>query len=109
MKNTVKKRTATLFSALTLLLLTLTPAHAAGIADSTLGAGITKLVNDVFLYLTVICPVAGGLAAVWFLIRRSMADEQDGKLWEKRIRTAIICGVAGCLVSGIITLISSYF
>ena len=38
-----------------------------------------------------------------------MSDEQDGKLWEKRIKVAILCGVGGCLTSGAISVLSSYF
>lgn len=110
MKNHVKKHRAALISVLALLVLTMTPAYATGgIAASTLGIGLINLINDVFLYLTIICPLAGGAAAIYFAIRRSMADDQDGKMWEKRIRTAIICGVGGCLVSGVIALVSSYF
>lgn len=79
------------------------------IANSQLGQGISSMLDDISTWLIVLCPVAGGLAAVYFFIRRSMADDQDGKLWEKRIKIAIVCGVAGALVSGVIKLISSYF
>ena len=82
---------------------------ASGIAESNLGAGITKLLNDLSTWLSILAPSAAGAAAVYFVIRRSMADEQDGKIWEKRIKTAIICGVAGALVGGVIKLLSSYF
>ena len=85
------------------------PASADNLSSSTVGTGIRNLINDVSSYLMVICPSAGALAAIYFLIRRSMADEQDGKMWMRRIWIAIICGVAGLLVSGIISLISSYF
>lgn len=109
MKKLNTKKATVLLLALLLPAVLVTPAFAGGLADSTLGAGLKNLINDVFLYLTILCPLAGGLMAVYFVIRWSMSDEQDGKLWEKRIKTAIICGVGGCLVSGIITLISSYF
>ena len=86
------------------------PASAAGgFASSTLAVGIKNMVNDVSTYLVILCPVIGGASAVYFLIRRSMADEQDGKMWDKRIKMAILCGVAGMLVSGIIAMVSSYF
>ena len=85
------------------------PASAGGLADSTLGVGIRQLFSDVSSYLMILCPTAGGAAAVYFAIRRAMADEQDGKLWEKRIKTAIICGVGGCLASALISALSTYF
>lgn len=87
-----------------------TPAFAAGgLLDSTLATGLKNLLNDVSSFLVILSPVFGGAAAVYFLIRRSMADEQDGKLWEKRIKNAIICGAGGMLVSGVIALVTSYF
>lgn len=85
------------------------PASAGGLADSTLGVGVRQLFSDVSSYLMILCPTAGGAAAVYFAIRRAMADEQDGKLWVKRITTAIICGVGGCLASVLISTFSTYF
>ncbi len=85
------------------------PASADNLSNSTVGTGIRNILNDLSSFGMVICPIVGGAAAVYFLIRRSMADEQDGKMWMRRIWVAIICGVAGCLVSGVIALISSYF
>ena len=38
-----------------------------------------------------------------------MADEQDGKMWQRRITNAIIWGVGGGLIAGIIALVSSYY
>lgn len=79
------------------------------IASSPIGQGLTRLFQDLSTWLIVLAPIVAGGIAVYFIIRRSMADEQDGKLWEKRIKTAIVCGVAGALVGGIIKLIASYF
>lgn len=86
-----------------------TNACAANLAGSQLGSGITKMINDAANYLTVLGPVVACVAAIYFFIRRSMADEQDGKTWNRRIIVSIICGVAVALVSGIISLVSSYF
>lgn len=82
---------------------------AADIASSTLGTGTKKLISDASTFLMVLCPIAGAAAGGYFAIRRSMADQQDGKEWERRIKTAILSGVGGCLISAVITLISSYF
>ncbi|MEA4895909.1 MAG: hypothetical protein VB064_11710 [Oscillospiraceae bacterium] len=84
-------------------------AYADNLSSSTVGTGIRNILNDLSSFGMVICPIVGGAAAVYFLIRRSMADEQDGKMWSRRIWVAILCGVGGLLVSGIISLISSYF
>lgn len=79
------------------------------ISSSTIGTGVSALLNDVLIWLMILSPIAGGAAATYFAIRKSLADEQDGKMWQKRIITAIICGVAGLLTSGLISLVSSYF
>ncbi len=85
------------------------PGSAAGLQGSTVYQGIMSLLNDLMSAAMILCPVVGAIAAVYFLIRRSMADEQDGKMWNKRVFTAIICGVAGALVTGAIALLTSYF
>lgn len=108
-KKKLKMQKNKLLTATVALTMLVTPASAAGFGDSEIAKGIKNMVNDVSSYLVVLCPLAGGAAAVYFIIRRSMADEQDGKMWDKRIKTAIICGVAGMLVSGIIAVVSSYF
>jgi len=111
MKNQKKKWNAAkrFFLSLVMLALFIVPASAGGLADSTLGTGIKQLLNDASSLLIVLCPIAGAVAAGYFAIRRSMSDEQDGKLWEKRIKVAILCGVGGCLTSGAISVLSSYF
>ena len=86
-----------------------TVAFAEDVADSVIVTGTTRLLTDIGTALTILCPIVGGVMAVYFLIRRSMADQTDGKMWESRIKIAIICGVAAGLVMGIITLIASYY
>lgn len=80
-----------------------------GFASSDLATGTANLLSDVSGWLIGIGLTVGTLAAVYFLIRKSMADEVDGKMWNKRLVTAIICAVAVALVGGIISLISSYY
>lgn len=78
-------------------------------ANSTFATGTKQLLDDVGKWLIGIGIAVAGISAVVYLIRRSMADEADGKMFQKRVVTAIICGVAVSLVGGIITLISSYY
>lgn len=94
---------------LSLLVLLQTKAAAAGLTESNIYTGLSNLLQDLTTVLTVLSPIVGGAAAIYCLVRRSMADEQDGKMWTKRLTTAIICGVSGMLVSGIIALLSGYF
>ena len=111
MNNQKKNQTLAkrIFFSLVMLALCAVPASAGSLASSTLGVGVKELISDVSALLIVLCPLTAAAAAGFFAIRRSMSDEQDGKLWEKRIKTAFFCGVGGCLVSSVITLLASYF
>lgn len=86
-----------------------TPTSGGSFESSTIATGTEKLLSDVAGWLTGIGLTVGTVAAVYCLIRKSMADEVDGKMWNKRLVTAIICAVAVALVGGIIALISSYY
>lgn len=87
-----------------------TPAFAAGgLMGSTLVKGLQSLIADVTLVLTILCPSVGGAAAVGCWVAKGPAPQEDWPMWNKRIKTAIISGVGGGVVSGIITLIAGYF
>ena len=86
-----------------------TTASATGLQGSIIYTGGINLLNDLTTVLTALCPIAGCAAALYFVIRRSMADEHDGKMCTKRITTSIICGVGGMLVSGLIAVLTGYF
>lgn len=113
MKLTKNKNIRSVLLSTLLTVLFTVPASANNPANkllsSALGSGIVNMINDISYLLIFICPLAGAAAAGYYFIRRGMSDEQDGKMWEKRIKTAIICGVGGCLTSAIITVVSSYF
>lgn len=85
------------------------PAMAATFQESDIYEGVISLLKDVLAILVALCPLVGGAVAIYYLIRRSMADEQDGKMWMKRMYVAIGCGVGGSLVSGLISLLLEYF
>lgn len=85
-----------------------TVAHA-DISSSVFGTGTLTLVKEALAYLAVICPIACSVAAVYFFIRKGMADEMDGKMWQKRIVIAICCGVFGGLASAMISMIAGYY
>lgn len=104
-----KIKRAVLSAWVTAQVLLVNAAATGNIAGSQIGVGMKNMLNDASSFLLVLCPLAGGVAAVYFIIRRGVADEQDGKMWTRRITIAIVCGVAGFLVSGAIKLIASYF
>ncbi|MEG2039362.1 MAG: hypothetical protein RRZ73_06515 [Oscillospiraceae bacterium] len=79
------------------------------LASSPIATGLTNLINDVTTMLMVLGPIACISAGIYFTIRRGMADEADGKMWTKRITTAIVCGVFCLLVGALIHLLIGYF
>lgn len=80
-----------------------------GVMGSTFYTGTAKMINDVSTALTVLCPIAAAVFAAFFFIRRGMADEQDGKMWSRRIMVAVICGVGGTLTTALIAVVSGYY
>ena len=85
------------------------PTNPGNFANSTFATGTQRLLSDVGTWLIIIGISVGGVSAVVCLIRRAMADETDGRMWQKRAITAVLCGVGVSLVGGIITMISSYY
>lgn len=79
------------------------------IAGSKVGTGLVNLFNDLSNYMLVIGPLVAGVAGGYYIIRRSMANEQDGFSWNKRLTVAVSCGVGIFVIGGIIKLIASYF
>lgn len=103
------RKAAVLCCVMAAMLYSVIPASAAGLTESTVFTGTFALVNDLTTWAILLCPLIGGLAALIFMIRRSMADPQDGKMWTNRMVIAIACGVGGSLVSTLIAIITSYF
>lgn len=79
------------------------------IQNSTLGQGAINMANDAGTFLATLGPAIAAAAGVYSFIRRSLADEQDAKSWDKRIRIAIGCAVACLLVGNMISILSGYF
>ncbi len=105
--NHSKKRLLVLSAALTAFLLI--PAHAGDLGSSTVVTGTKQLISDITTVLAGISLSVGGGAFTYFLIRKSMADEQDGRTWQKRMVTALICGIGGAIASSIVALIAGYY
>lgn len=106
MKNVMRK-----LSALVLTGAFFVPcAYAEGtLMDSTLFQGVKSLGTDAGKIMTILSPIIGGAYAGYYIIRRNGGDEQDAKMWEKRAKNSILCGVVGGLVSAAISIIAAYF
>lgn len=91
------------------VMLCTTAASANNLANSEIGRGIRQLILDISGFLVILSPLAGAAAAGYFILRRSTADEQDGKMWTNRAKIAVFCGVGGMMGSVLVNLLSSYF
>jgi heme/copper-type cytochrome/quinol oxidase subunit 2 len=106
--NRVKSK-ATVPLTLLFLWISKSPAYANAISDSPIGKGLVKMFNDASVFLLILSPITGGLFALYFLIRKNAADEQDQKQWNKRLITTGVCVVGAVLVSVVINLVTGYF
>lgn len=79
------------------------------ISNSVFGLGLTRILEDLGFFLMIIGPSVGLVSAIFFLIRRSMAEGPDAKMWEKRSGMAIVCGIATLLVGAMMNLLGGYF
>lgn len=81
----------------------------AGIGDSKLATGTTKLINDLTNWLLILAPVLTVLLIGYYLLRKSSSDEMDSKRWDTRIKVALICCIGVVVASGLITVIIGYY
>lgn len=79
------------------------------ITSSKAGSGLKNLLTDVSSFLLIISPIAGGVFAIYFFIRKNAADEQDQKQWNKRLVITAVSVIGAVLVSSAITLLTGYF
>ena len=70
--------------------------------------GLEDFIGDVESFLLIVAPIAAICCSVYFAIRRSAADEQEGKMWTKRIITAWVGCAIALLSSGILELLKKY-
>ena len=80
-----------------------------GINNTTLVTGTQKLITDLTNWALVVSPILTALLIVYYLIRKSAADEMDGKRWDSRVRIAAICCIGVVIASGLINVIIGYY
>ncbi len=80
-----------------------------GINNTTLVTGTQKLITDLTNWALVVTPILTALLIVYYLIRKSAADEMDGKRWDSRVKIAAICCIGVVVASGLINVIIGYY
>ena len=79
------------------------------IENSKLATGTQNLISDVTKWITIIAIPITILLVIYFFIRKGAADEQDQKMWQKRINTSLICGIGAILASSLVSIIVGYY
>lgn len=83
--------------------------YANSFSSSKLATGTQNLINDVSAWLLILVPIVGGACAGYFFLRKNAADEQEQHIWDKRIKTTIVCIIGGTIASAMINTITSYY
>jgi len=82
---------------------------ATNIQGTTIVTGTQKLINDVTSSMMIIGPAIGIGFIIYYLIRKMMASEGDDRIWDSRIKVAIICCIGIFVVSSLIKVIITYY
>lgn len=110
LKNKIAKALTAIHVMAYLFAMNATITLADNLQDSKIATGTMQLLNDTTSWLMALLPVAGAVAIVYFSIRKNFTeDEQEGRMWTKRIRTSLICIAVGEAAVTIIKIIVSYY
>lgn len=79
------------------------------INNSILVTGTINLLNDVTTALTTISLIIAIIMSIYCLAKKSTCDEQEGKMYNRRLFGVISCSVLITLIKVIIQVITSYY
>ncbi len=102
------KKTTILTTTFLALVLIQTTAFA-DVGTSKLATGTEALISDLTTWLMIVAPVATVLLVVYYLIRKSAADEMDAKKWNSRIVVSLVSCIGAVLASVIVNLLIGYY
>ena len=106
----IRNRIYTVISSfVTVTFLTMSGFAQSKIANSVIATGTKKLITDVSSWLTGIAIAVTGVVCVALFIARGLSDEQDKKMWDKRIKTTIVSGILAITITSLIGVIAGYF
>lgn len=92
-----------------LLLTQVTPAYAAGIANSTFVKGTLKMLNDGASGLKSLAIAGAVVCIIAYGLLKMFADDMEDKGWNKRIRRAIIGCIIVLTASALVEMFTGYY
>lgn len=106
-KKSITKKAILLFTTLQILYFSAISTWA--IQNNKVVTGTKKLMEDAMGGLKIVGGVICAAFAVYFFIRKGMSDEQDQKMWQKRINASIISAVGIIVIASVIEAIVKYY
>ena len=103
------KKTINLIIATVFIILVKVNVLAGNIQNDKVVTGTKKLIQDATKAMGIIGALVYVLFGIYFFIRKNMAEEQDQKMWNKRIATTVICAVGIVVISGLLNTIVKYY
>lgn len=79
------------------------------ISNTKLVTGTQAMIKDLTESALLIAPILGVLLIIYFLIRKSAADEIDQKKWKNAISIVVVCVIGVVVVSAVLNSILSYY
>ncbi len=106
----IRNRIYTVISSfVTVIFLTMSGFAQGNFANSVIVTGTKNLIADVSSWLTGIAITVTAVVCVALFIARGLSDEQDKKMWDKRIKTTIVSGILAITITSLIGVIAGYF
>ena len=106
----IRHRIYTVISSfVTVTFLTMSGFAQGNFANSVIVTGTKNLIADVSSWLTGIAITVTAVVCVALFIARGLSDEQDKKMWDKRIKTTIVSGILAITITSLIGVIAGYF
>lgn len=106
-KESITKKAILLFT--TIQILYFSAINTWAIQSNKVVTGTKKLFEDAMGGLKIVGPTACALLAGYFFLRKGGADEQDQKMWQKRINTAIVAAVGIIVIASVIEAVLKYY
>ena len=106
----IRNRIYTVISSfVTVPFLTMSGFEQGNFANSVIVTGTKNLIADVSSWLTGIAITVTAVVCVGLFIARGLSDDQDKKMWDKRIKTTIVSGILAITITSLIGVIAGYF
>lgn len=86
-----------------------TVAYASGVISFIGFTGTKRLLNDLTTAAMVLLPIIVVILVIYFNVRKAGAEQDEQRMWTKRIKVALGCLIGGEVAAGLVNMIAFYF